>query len=159
MPDKTVRPSSSTKPPESCLYRHKFEPGKFNVACGWSNARGKVRIYIFQMQCRAYLKQVSKYSKVCKDIAVFGWSGMVLFDLNSWDLIRKCAGCGCFYAEQDNSSNLSLVLLGFLIQELGQHLYSGLLLFSEHSSYLVSLNFPNTQNRSFSCHSACLHSM
>lgn len=94
-------------------------------------------------------RQLSKYSEFCKDIAVFDWSGIVLFDLNSWDLITEHAGYGCFYTGQDNGGIFSLALLGLLIQALGQHLYGRLLLFG-----LVSSNCPNTLSRSFSCHSA-----
>lgn len=66
--------------------------------------------------------QVSKYSNICKDVAVFDWSGMMLFDLNDWDPIRSRAGRGSFYTEPDDGGSFRLVLLGFLLQALGRHL-------------------------------------
>lgn len=54
-----------------------------------------------------------------------------------------------FDAEDGNSSNLSLVLLGFLIQALGQWIA---FIYTLQLSSLAQ--FPEYKNRSFSCHSA-----
>lgn len=66
--------------------------------------------------------QVSKYSNTCKDVAVFDWSAMMLFDLNDWDPAKGRVGRGCFYTEPDDGGSFRLVLLGFLLQALGRHL-------------------------------------
>lgn len=132
------------------LYRHEFEPGKFNVAkMDEAMQTARLGFTYFKGNAAPIPRQLNKYSEFCKDIAVFDWSGIVLFDLNSWDLITKHAGYGCFYTGQDNGGIFSLALLGFIIQALGRHLYGGLLFFS-----LVSSNCANTLSRSFSCHSA-----
>ena len=60
--------------------------------------------------------QASKYSRICRDIAVFDWSAMMLFDLNGWVLRDKLALRGVFYEESQNEGNFGKVLLGFLLR-------------------------------------------
>lgn len=107
------------------LHRRDFEVGKCNEENAGemmreaSKRRNKTN---FDRNAVPVSLQASKYSTICKDIAVFDWSAMMLFDLNSWDPRDGLAPRGVFYEESQKEGNFRKVLLGFLLRALSRHL-------------------------------------
>ena len=106
------------------LHRWEFEPGMFQpelagegMKVAWDHANGT----FFQGNAVPVSLQASKYSRVCKDIALFDWSAMMIFDLNTWDPDEDIAPRGAFYEESKETGNFRKVLLGFLLRALSRH--------------------------------------
>lgn len=107
------------------LHRRDFELGK----CTQKNA-GEMMLEASKLRDKTHFDrnavpvslQASKYSRICRDIAVFDWSAMMLFDLNGWVPRDKLAPRGVFYEELQNEGNFRKVLLGFLLRALSRHL-------------------------------------
>ena len=101
------------------LHRRDFELGK----CGEGNAAEMMREASKRRTKTNFDRNaVPKYSAICKDIAVFDWSAMMLFDLNGWVPKDRFAPRGVFYEESQNEGNFRKVLLGFLLRALSRHL-------------------------------------
>lgn len=67
-------------------------------------------------------QQVSKYSAICKDIALFDWASLMVFNLTTWDRHNNRSAHGVFYKESENIGTFRLALLGFVLQGIEHHL-------------------------------------
>lgn len=67
-------------------------------------------------------KQVTKYSSVCKDVALFDWNSMMIYNFHGFDenASPPKPARGTFFDEQnpENRETFRLVLLGFIVRAL-----------------------------------------
>ena len=112
------------------LHRRDFELGKCTPKKKKKKNAGEMMLEASKLRDKTHFDrnavpvslQASKYSRICRDIAVFDWSAMMLFDLNGWVLRDKLALRGVFYEESQNEGNFGKVLLGFLLRALSRRL-------------------------------------
>lgn len=107
------------------LHRWEFEDGMFQpglVEKGMKDAQNQPNETFFRGNAVPVSLQASKYSEVCKDIALFDWSAMMVLDLNTWNPDENLAPRGAFYEESKEDGNFRKVLLGFLLRALSRHL-------------------------------------
>ena len=69
-------------------------------------------------------KQAKKYSKICKDVAIFDWNCMMVYDFHDVEeqMPSLKPARGIFFDEQaSGNETFRLVLLGFLIRAMKRH--------------------------------------
>ena len=107
------------------LHRDEFERGRFQAGDAEKNMRIADRKTFgtwFEGNAIPLSKQVSKYSEFCKDIAIFDWSSLMIFDLHTWEKGQNRPARGAFYKEAENIGTFRLALLGFVLRGISRHL-------------------------------------
>lgn len=107
------------------LQRIEFQKGKFLAGEAEKNMSKAERLKFgtwFEDNAIPLSKQVSKYSAICKNIALFDWASLMIFDLTTWDRHKNRSARGVFYEESENIGTFRLALLGFVLREIDHHL-------------------------------------